>query len=73
MTLDQIYPRLLDAMITEHAGGFSSRKEVREQVEKMLDKMRPAENPEGWGRSMSKQQWEHMMGSKKKKAAADGG
>ncbi len=73
MTLDDLYPRLMDAMVTEYVNGFTSRHSVREQVEKMLDKMRPADEPQGWGRSMSKSQWEQLMGSRKKKQSTTDG
>lgn len=65
MTLDDVYPRLLDAVVTEQAGGFTSRHEVRKQLEEGLDKARPAhEEPASWGRQMSAAQWARMKGSK---------
>ena len=68
MSLDGLYPRLLDAWITEHHTSLHTRRELREQVESALDRSRPGSDKREWGREMSPEQWRRM-----KKARGIGG
>jgi hypothetical protein len=57
MSLDVLYPPLLDAYVTEWASGFASRAEVREAVEKALDEAQPMQRrQQTWGIHMSRDQ-----------------
>lgn len=66
MTLDAVYPRLLDAWVTEHASALTSRHEVRQAIEQALDQSAPHEQrAKTHGMQMDRQRWEQL------KAAAE--
>jgi hypothetical protein len=66
MTLDSVYPRLLDAVVTEWTNGMTSRQEVREALEEALDGAQPRERrAETWGSEMTAEQWEQLLARSK--------
>jgi hypothetical protein len=62
LTLDGLYPRLLDAWVTEHTTAFVSRHDVREAIEKTLDSSQPATaRGETRGMRMTRQQLDRLQ------------
>jgi hypothetical protein len=67
LSVDQLYPALLDAWITEHTSLGRSRSELRSALEQKLDTYLVSyeEKRRQWGRQMSRGQYERLKASSK--------